>query len=450
MKWRWHKKPAASTSLPIWGKWYARTPWSWRYPGVRGGRTPCSFCQSVRERLRSSLPQLVSLSWRVGTLGVRASRSSLRAVSRPVPHLKRGSKRAHQHAAGLLSAGSVHMRRLGGRLRDAVGAWRQERRARRHAGRGNFYYQTRARRHRGSRGRDYTVHVPPTYSGRSPVPLVMVLHGCHQTHHDIQHVSAFDTIADRAGFLVVYPFVTGYTGWRNKNCWGWWHESEIHAGAGEVEDLWHIIREVQAQYKVDRRRVHVTGLSAGAAMAVALMVTRAHRIASGATVAGLPYGEDAKAVGFVRANKGRFKPVAGIAQAMDREMGEKKRPVPLFVVHSHDDHTVNIQAAYHLCESWALCFGIDLQQRAERRKGATAGTRWEHALHRGHNRRTAIETLFLEGPGHGWYGGRPGRYSYPDAPPVSELIWQFFKAHPLERSMEDTQSFETTGARITI
>ena len=42
-----------------------------------------------------------------------------------------------------------------------------------------------------------------------------------------------------------------------------------------------------------------------------------------------------------------------------------------------------------------------------------------------------IETLFLEGPGHGWYGGNAGEFSYPDGPDIKLGMWKFFKAHPL-------------------
>lgn len=270
----------------------------------------------------------------------------------------------------------------------------------------------------------------------------MVLHGCRQTHLDIQRISAFDRVADQHGFLVVYPFVTSYSGLRNRNCWGWWLREHIHAGQGEVEDLWQILREVQVNYRVDRHRIHVVGLSSGAGMAVALMVARSGKIASGAAVAGVPYGETARAVGFVRHLVGHFRPVSEVVREMDREMGDGKRLVPLFVIHSHDDETVNIQAARNLRDSWAHCFGVPLHRHASGRRGAVGTTRWEHLRYRRSPRRTAIETLFLEGPGHGWYGGEPGRYSYPQAPDSAVLLWRFFQSHPMEQAITETAGIE--------
>ncbi len=329
-------------------------------------------------------------------------------------------------------------------LTRAFTGWRDRRRR----GVRDVNYRYRARAHSGSRDRRYRVHVPPGYNGRTPLPLVMVLHGCRQTHGDIQQISAFDEVADREGFLVVYPFVTSYVGLRNRNCWGWWLHTEIHSGAGEVEDLWQILREVQATYRVDRRRIHVAGLSSGAGMAVALMVARAGKIASGAAVAGVPYAETARAVGFVRQFAGHFRPLDELVQEMDAEMGAKKRLVPIFIVHSHDDGTVNIRAARNLRDSWALCFDVDLQKRPGIRRGTVGATRWEHARHRGAHRRSAIETLFLEGVGHGWYGGRPGRYSYPQAPPVSEWLWRFFHANALSNPLAETRGIEPLSASV--
>jgi poly(hydroxyalkanoate) depolymerase family esterase len=128
-------------------------------------------------------------------------------------------------------------------------------------------------------------------------PLVMVLHGCNQDHVDMQTITRFDELADRYGFIVVYPFITGYRGVRLRNCWGWWRRVEISRGSGEVEDLWNIVNAVRRSYRIDPDRVHVTGLSSGAAMAVAMAIAHSGKIASCAAVAGVAYGESIWALG---------------------------------------------------------------------------------------------------------------------------------------------------------
>lgn len=205
--------------------------------------------------------------------------------------------------------------------------------------------------------------------------------------------------------------------------------NEIRPGGGEVEDLWEIVEEVKDEFAVDPRRIYITGLSSGGGMAVAAMVVHSARIASGAVVAGVPYSESCLAVAVGR----RHKPVEEVVAAMRGAMGDGRRPVPIFIAHSHDDEVVGIRAAENIRDSWATCFEIDTSTGTRVRSGSVRGTPWMHTKYCGESRRTLIETLFVEKMGHGWYGGNPGEFSYPDAPNLSKEIWQFFRAHPLEQ-----------------
>ena len=289
----------------------------------------------------------------------------------------------------------------------------------------------RRRRYPGSRTRRFELHRPRGYSDKSAMPLVMVLHGCRQNSADIRRISNFDAIADREGFIAVYPFVTGYSGMRLRNCWGWWLNSEIRPGAGEVEDLWQIVEQVGEEVRVDARRIHIAGLSSGGGMAVAAMVVHRARIASGAAVAGVPYSETPLAVSYGSRGRAAFKPTEDLVSAMKSVMGENGRPSPILIVHSREDPTVDIQAARNIRDSWAECFGIDTARPASQSSGITGGAPWAHAGYRQPWRRSAIETLIIEERGHGWYGGRPGNFSYPAAPDISDFMWRFFKRHPL-------------------
>ena len=259
----------------------------------------------------------------------------------------------------------------------------------------------------------------------------MVLHGCRQDDRDIEAITGFNELADRQGFRVVYPFVTSYSGMRNRNCWGWWFDREIHAGAGEVEDLWQIIEEVKTLYPVDENRIHVTGLSSGAGMAVAMMVAHCDRIASGAAVAGVPYAERATAARHALNEHPRNRPVVAIVREMQAEMGDRKRLVPIQIVHSRQDETVDVKSAEVLRDSWGHCFDVNTRLTDKVTCGRDGATDWEHSCYTNDAGESVIETMLLEGPGHGWYGGRPGNFSYPDAPDIKRGIWAFFRANPL-------------------
>jgi poly(hydroxyalkanoate) depolymerase family esterase len=300
-----------------------------------------------------------------------------------------------------------------------------------HAGHGgacDVEHVFKKRRYRGSRDREYLVHLPPAYGRRRKLPVVMILHGCDQDHHAIRHVSNFDRVADEHGIIVVYPFVTSYDAPRGKNCWAFWSRSENRAGAGEVEDLWQILRSVRARYKADANRLHVAGLSSGAGMAIALLVSRCNKIASGASIAGLAYNESPMSIGFRRPV---YQSTDRVVAAMAEEMGRKKRLIPLMIVHAKRDRVVSVREAAKVCDSWARSFSVDTSKPSWSESGITKGTAWEHRRYPREGGSSAIETLLLNHRGHGWYGGRNGKYGFVNAPDVSARIWQFFEANAL-------------------
>ena len=96
--------------------------------------------------------------------------------------------------------------------------------------------------------------------------MVIVLHGCSQTNENMINETAFTDLAERDGFIVVFPFITSYDGLRNQNCWGFWFDQHIHEGGGEPEDLYQIALAVEQNFRIDPQRRFVTGLSSGGAI----------------------------------------------------------------------------------------------------------------------------------------------------------------------------------------
>ena len=247
-------------------------------------------------------------------------------------------------------------------------------------------------------------------------------------------ISEFDCLADRHNFIVVYPFVTHYTDMRARNCWGWWRPEHIKPGAGEVEDLWQIVEAVAAEFAVNRRRIHIAGLSSGGGMAVAALTVHAGRFASGAVVAGVPYGENVGAVALPYAAMRRFRPVDTTVALMERARQNDRTPAPICIVHSHDDGAVDIQAGKNLRDSWIKYFGAGKKLSKRVKCRSAHGISCTHTRYRKRFGGSVVETIFLSGPGHGWYGGAPGQFSYPSAPRISDLIWTFFAGHRLEHA----------------
>jgi poly(hydroxyalkanoate) depolymerase family esterase len=118
--------------------------------------------------------------------------------------------------------------------------------------------------------------------------LVVVLHGCTQTAAGYDHGSGWSRLADEKGFAVLFPEQQRAN---NPNlCFNWFVPEDVTRDRGEVLSIRQMIEAMVTKHGLDRRRVFVTGLSAGGAMAAAMLATYPEVFAGGAVIAGLAYG----------------------------------------------------------------------------------------------------------------------------------------------------------------
>src|SRR5262245_31509114 len=122
----------------------------------------------------------------------------------------------------------------------------------------------------------------------SKAALVIALHGCTQTSDEYDHGTGWSSLADRLGFAVVYPQQQPAN--NPKNCFSWFLPGDIARGHGEALSIREMVEHAIATFAADRRKVFVTGLSAGRAMASVLLATYPKVFAGGAIIAGQPYG----------------------------------------------------------------------------------------------------------------------------------------------------------------
>ncbi|MDQ2696943.1 MAG: PHB depolymerase family esterase, partial [Pseudomonadota bacterium] len=290
----------------------------------------------------------------------------------------------------------------------------------------------------GSRERRYQVYVPDNYRPGTPVPMVMVLHGCRQTEQNMINETRFRQLADRDTFIVVYPFITSFDGLRNTNCWGFFLNQHTHEGAGEPEDLYQIGLAVESEFSIDPNRRYITGLSSGAGMAVVMAVVQSEYFAAAGAAAGLPYSETSSSVGFVCSNPGSFRSVEAVVAAIRAEQraADEGRTVPMMTVHSNNDCTVNRQGGVNIRDSWLRRYGAS-PAPYESTDCTTEGVSCAH-LKFGAPGRSVVETVFYEGErggftgegSHYWVGDNRGEFANPNGPSASELFWSFFQRHP--------------------
>lgn len=118
--------------------------------------------------------------------------------------------------------------------------------------------------------RNYKLFTPSVYNG-TPLPLVVMLHGCSQSPDDFAAGTNMNAVADEVDFFVAYPEQPSSA--NAMGCWNWFKSSDQKKDGGEPALITGIVRQIMADQKVDQQKVYVAGLSAGGAMAAILGMT---------------------------------------------------------------------------------------------------------------------------------------------------------------------------------
>jgi len=95
-------------------------------------------------------------------------------------------------------------------------------------------------------------------------------------------------------------------------------------------------------------------------------------------------------------------------------------------------------------DAWGQAFSADTRNAVSRKSGVTQGTPWILERYLGSEGRTLVETLFLEGLSHGWYGGTDGQYAFANAPDSARLMWDFFASHPLSANQAPSVTLDAS------
>jgi poly(hydroxyalkanoate) depolymerase family esterase len=201
------------------------------------------------------------------------------------------------------------------------------------------------------------------YVPERPEPaLVVVLHGCTQTAGSYDVGAGWSTLADRYGFVLLLPQQQPAN---NPNkCFNWFLVDDIERGKGEALSIRQMIEAMIRDHGIDRRRVFVTGLSAGGAMTSVMLATYPEIFAAGAMIAGLPYRT---ATNLHEAFESMFKARARPAREWGdfvRAASPHRGPWPrISVWHGGADPLVKRENADQIVKQWIDVHGLDDQPR---------------------------------------------------------------------------------------
>jgi polyhydroxybutyrate depolymerase len=113
----------------------------------------------------------------------------------------------------------------------------------------------------GGLNRTFLVHVPPSYTGLTSVPLVLDLHGLGSNSSQQAGLSGFREKSDEAGFIVAWP-----QGVRNSwNAYGCCGTADF-LNINDPAFLRAVVARIGQLGSIDHGRIYITGLSNGGFM----------------------------------------------------------------------------------------------------------------------------------------------------------------------------------------
>lgn len=268
--------------------------------------------------------------------------------------------------------------------------------------------------HNGGHGsRHYRLYVPARQP-ETPMPLIVMLHGCTQSPEDFAIGTGMNGLAEEFGCLVAWPAQP--QGANVQKCWNWFRPEDQARDRGEPALLAGIVRDILRDHPADAGRIYVAGLSAGGAAAAILGAAYPELFSAIGVHSGLPVG-GAQDV-----------PSAFAAMRSGSKGKAQDRPVPAIVFHGLADGTVHPSNG-HAVVRQALQAGAAVKH--SRVSGTSErGRAYRLTRHENPEGRSICEHWEIVGAGHAWSGGQPGgSYTDPQGPDASREMIRFFLQH---------------------
>jgi poly(hydroxyalkanoate) depolymerase family esterase len=226
-------------------------------------------------------------------------------------------------------------------------------------------------------------------------PLVIALHGCTQTADAYDHGAGWSDLADRLGFILVFPEQQAAN--NPKNCFSWFLPGDTARDSGEAQSIREMIAKAVDKYSVDRSRIFVTGLSAGGAMASVMLATYPEIFAGGAIIAGLPYGAASTVQEALEAMFNERAPSSRALGDHIRAASKHRGPWPkISVWHGTADTVVRPSNADHIVRQW-----LEVQKLPERPSEEEQIGRHTRRIWRDARGDTQLEVYSIGGMAHG-------------------------------------------------
>lgn len=263
--------------------------------------------------------------------------------------------------------------------------------------------------------RRYWLFKPPGVRRNERLPLLVMLHGCGQNAEALAASSRMNLIARRERFFVLYPEQDRLA--NVQGCWNW-YDTRTGRAQAEENSINAAIEQICQSQAVDRNRIALAGISAGAGMAVLLATHHPGRFRAIAMHSGIAPGVAHSSVGAIKAMFGK----GATASPLPPVPPDVRLPA-LLVIHGVTDRVVAAANGREAAQRWGERVGA----KASKPRTVQRGTRYAATVTDYKKSGRLVATLCeIDQLGHAWSGGSAGQpFSDPKGPDASRMIWSF-------------------------
>jgi polyhydroxybutyrate depolymerase len=241
--------------------------------------------------------------------------------------------------------------------------------------------------------RHFAIHIPANVA--KPAPLVFVFHGGGGHPEAIERKTGMDSLADRNGFIVVYPAGTLRAQGRGGS-WNVGAGRRTPSTSNDVAFVKALLNKVERQVPLDHARIYAAGLSMGGVFSYRLACEMSDTFAA----------------------------IAAISATMVEPSCRPNSPVALLHIHGADDERIPLQGGRGDMtasnRSWpAPEQGVLAWTKLDHCPAPPKETQENELSCKTYDGCSAtVEYCVMAGQGHGWPEG------------VSDRVWAFFASHP--------------------
>ncbi len=263
--------------------------------------------------------------------------------------------------------------------------------------------------------RRYWLYKPPGVRRNEKRPLLVMLHGCGQDAEALALSSRMNTIAARERFFVLYPEQDRLS--NMQGCWNW-YDTRTGRAQAESNSINAAIEQICLTQAVDRSRIALAGISAGAGMAVLLATHHPQHFRAIAMHSGIAPGVAHSSASAIKAMFGQ-----SVTTSPLPPVPPEVRLPALLVIHGAMDHVVAPGNGREAAMRWGERVGA----KAGKPRTVQRGARYAATITDYRKSGRLVATLCeVDKLGHAWSGGAAGQaYSDPKGPDASRMIWSF-------------------------